>query len=233
MNRRRPWLALVPQSDLDHATPGLGLTVQAGRRLGVAMLEDTVTALSRVERICAVAVVWEHPADLEEIRGLPRVMHLVARYRGVDQAVADAEQQLRGWIRRSGRIVVAGNLPAGDRGTLDRLLDHAATSPRCVLPDPHGRGITVMTAGAGTALHYSFDRNAVQGFHAHGTRVLPSSGFPTLARDVHTLADLREAMRLGVGPATLAVARDLYLAPEHTAPRGHHRVGPRHAAVPT
>ncbi|MFC4786339.1 hypothetical protein ACT8ZV_17820 [Nocardioides sp. MAHUQ-72] len=221
----------MPQPDLEDGAPGLGLAAQERRRLRVAMLEDTVSALVRVERIRAVVVVWEHPADLEEMRGLPQVMHLVAQSREPNEALAGVEQQLEGWVRRSGRVVVAGNLPACDRRALDKLLDVATTSPACFLPGPQGRGTTVLTARAGAALAPGFGVDAAPCSAALDARPLPPSRFPTLSRDVHTLADLREAMRLGVGPATLAVARDLHLlAPERTGARDR-RLRPELAVV--
>ena len=200
VNRRRPWLALVPQSDLDHATPGLqahgaGRTPARGRDA-----RGHVTALSRPRRICAVAVVWEHPADLGDTWPSPSDAP-EARYRGRGPGCGRRGAAARGWIppqrpnRR--RRQPPGRRPGHTTGSW-------TTQPRAPAASfPTARcGITVMTAGAGP-LHYSFHRNAVQGFHAHGTRAAVQRVPDARARRPPGRPPRGDA--LGAGPATLAV----------------------------
>jgi 2-phospho-L-lactate guanylyltransferase len=104
-------------------------------------------------------------------------------------------------------VALSSDLPALRPAELTAALDAAGASPRCFVPDSEGTGTTLLTA-VGTALDPRFGQGSAAAHRNSGARPL-AGDWPGLARDVDTEAGFREALALGVGPATAALAERL------------------------
>ena len=106
---------------------------------------------------------------------------------------------------------LSSDLPALRPHELAAALAAAEAAPRCFVADAHGTGTTLLTA-VGTALRPRSDRDRRRRT-APAARVELTGDWPGLVRDVDTEADLRAAVRLGVGPAH--VRRSLFTFLRH------------------
>jgi 2-phospho-L-lactate guanylyltransferase len=209
-----PWVAIVPQKRLADAKSRLDLPAGDRRLLAAAMLEDTVTALSRVEQLHLVIIAWEDPTDRPRQRLPDKVVHVAVARTDLNGAISKVEQQLTESLPRSGRLVVPGDLPACSHDQVADLIAQAAVVPRSFLRDIPGSGTTILAAHGTTRLSPRYGRGSASEHAASGAQPLDPGPFSSLSRDVDTLADLQAALRLYVGPATLSVARALNLS-EH------------------
>jgi 2-phospho-L-lactate/phosphoenolpyruvate guanylyltransferase len=83
---------------------------------------------------------------------------------------------------------------------LAAALAAAERAPRCFVADAHGTGTTLLTAMR-TGLRPAFGPGSAAAHRAGGAVEL-TGDWPGLVRDVDTEADLRAALRLGIGPRT-------------------------------
>ncbi len=79
------------------------------------------------------------------------------------------------------------------------------------MADAAGTGTTVLAAAAGHRLAPRYGPGSRDGHAASGA--VEVDGDLRLRRDVDTPDDLRDALALGVGPRTAAVAHDLPVRP--------------------
>lgn len=100
--------------------------------------------------------------------------------------------------------VLQGDLPALTPDCLDAALALAAGHPLAVVPDADGTG-TVLLTSRGGALVPRFGPGSCAAHERAGHVVLDVDPASPLRSDVDTAGDLRAAVALGVGPATLAV----------------------------
>lgn len=114
---------------------------------------------------------------------------------GVRQARADGAWPV---------AVLLPDLPALRPADLDAALAAVADHALAVVPDLEGTGSVLLAAAAGHPLPHAFGAGSAQRHRALGAEVL-ALDLPRLRRDVDTLAALREAADLGLGPATRAV----------------------------
>lgn len=193
------WAVVVPVKRLAAAKTRLGLPAADRARLALAMAEDTIRACVAAGAVRQVVVVTDDPdgaamaaaagavvvAD-EPDAGLNPALRHGARHADADVAIA----------------TVASDLPSLRADDLDAILSAAAAYPAAVVADAAGTG-TVLYAAASAV---SFDPAYGEGSrtaHARGGAVdLTGSAGPRVRRDVDTIEDLRNALRLGVGPAT-------------------------------
>jgi 2-phospho-L-lactate guanylyltransferase len=198
------WSVVVPAKRLAVAKTRLRpLTSgdpEAHAALVLALLADTVAAALACPVVGTVLVVTDDPAAATEVTRLGA--RTVA-----DEPDAGLNAALAHGARRAGGPAVAAlssDLPALRPDELAAALVAAEAAPRCFVADAHGTGTTLLTA-VGTALAPSFGP-ASAAAHRAGGAVELTGGWPGLVRDVDTEADLRAAVRLGVGPRTSALA---------------------------
>jgi 2-phospho-L-lactate guanylyltransferase len=101
---------------------------------------------------------------------------------------------------------LCADLPSLRADDLTRALTSASDHERCFVPDQQGDGTTMVSALPGADLMPSFGPGSRDAHAADGAHELLEVEAGTLRRDVDTPEDLREALRLGVGPCTTAVA---------------------------
>lgn len=186
----RPWTVLVPLKRLDRAKSRLALPPALRRAVAEAMVVDVLTAAAPLSRVYLVSV--ESAADRYGVPVLPDSGG------GLSAAVAHAAARFDGPV-----AVLSGDLPAARPAELAAALAVAAKLDTAVLADTFGSGTTLLTARRGCWLRPAYGpdshlRHVTAGM-ADLTRRL---ALPGLRRDVDTVADLREAVRLGVGRAS-------------------------------
>ncbi|MFT4110129.1 2-phospho-L-lactate guanylyltransferase [Propionicimonas sp.] len=139
-------------------------------------------------------------------RPAPVSFHLDAAPRGLNAAIVAACAGLG----EGPLAVLPGDLPCLRPTDVADLLRVAASLGRVVVPDTDGRGSVALAAVSG-GLTPRFGNGSFAAHRAAGYRAAVAGD--RLRRDVDTPADLAEALSLGVGGATSALAREAGLLP--------------------
>ncbi|MGC3994677.1 MAG: NTP transferase domain-containing protein [Propionicimonas sp.] len=209
------WTVVVPvrgggrgKSRLPASVGGVGR-----RRWVLAFAADTIAAVRRSPAVERVVVALSEP--FPELTGLvgadedaaPVSFHLDAEPRGLNASILAAIAGLD----HSLFAVLPADLPCLAASDVTDLLRAADSAGRVVVADAEGRGSVALASGSGPLAPRfgdgSFAAHVAEGYH-------PTEGTERLRRDVDTLADLLDAVALGVGDATSALAREAGLLPE-------------------
>ncbi|MDH4158795.1 MAG: 2-phospho-L-lactate guanylyltransferase [Actinomycetota bacterium] len=193
------WTVVIPLKGSARAKTRLALPASQRRAWARAFAVDTVAAAVACPVVRRVVVV----TDDSEWRASPPEGSTVV----VDDAEVNAA--IRHAVGGDPVPVAAlpGDLPALRPGDLQAALVAAGRRAPRVLADRAGSGTVLLTAPSGPALNPAFGSNSYAGHIAGGAVALRDGGWPGLRCDVDTLADLAEALRVGVGAATSAAAR--------------------------
>jgi len=194
------WTVVIPVKALPAAKSRLtdaSVDDAAHARLVTALRADTVAAVRATPMVARVVLVVDDARAavasdvvvLEQIR--PGLNEAVAQ--GVEHAATE-------WPSDSVAVLV-GDLPALRAEELMQALTHAESVERGYVADHTGAGTTMLTAHAGVGITPQFGLDSAVR-HAGTSTLLPAG--PGLRQDVDTADDLRAAMELGVGPATVA-----------------------------
>ncbi len=198
------WTVLVPVKRLDRAKSRLTLPAALRRALAEAMLADVLAAATSVARVCLVSA--EPTVDRY---GVPVLADAGG---GLSAAVAAAAARVAGPV-----AVVSGDLPAVRSAEFGDALAAAAEHEAAVLADTPGTGTTLLAARVGRRLRPAYGPGSRTRHVAAGMVDLTGAlSVPGLRRDVDTVADLRDAIRLGLGPSSTSV-----LAAAGHAPADH------------
>lgn len=164
--------------------------------LVLALLADTLTAALGCSLVAEVVVVTDEPAAAD-------LAHRLGARTVADEPDAGLNAALEhGAGAATGDAVAAlsSDLPALRPAELGAALTAAGAAPRCLVPDVHGTGTTLLTA-VGTPLRPRFGSGSARTHQEDGA--VPLAGdWPGLLRDVDALDDLRAAVALGVGRRT-------------------------------
>ena len=234
---RFSWTVLLPVKVLARAKSRLAVLAGDRRReLALALASDTVTAVLACPEVARVVVVTSDPAagpllaalgavivadepadrsDRRGTRGTPD---------GVDLAPDLGVQDLLNAALRHGAAVAArrwpgtglaaltADLPAMSPAELASALRAAGTVPgrAAFVPDAAGVGTTMYAVPPGGEFLPLFGGASRARHAAAGATELAIAGTAGLRRDVDTPDDLRQALELGAGPFTRAVAADLF-----------------------
>lgn len=204
------WVAVVPVKGGAEAKSRLG-GLPARGRLAEAFALDTVAALAAASAVSQVIVVCgEHvsPAPfaalgaevLRERRALDGTGE-----GGLNRAIRHATELVRAAHPEADVAVVTGDLPALTALDVDEALGLAEAHERSMIPDEEGNGTTALLALAGVPFTPRFGAGSRAAHEADGHVPLPLAATARIRRDVDTQANLDEALRLGVGPHTLAL----------------------------
>jgi 2-phospho-L-lactate guanylyltransferase len=207
----RRWSVVVPAKRLAVAKTRLRpLTGGPGGRPGshpdlvLALLADTVAAVTACPAVRAVVVVTDDARAAELVRGLGASTVADEPDRGLNAALVHGAGTAGG-----GPVAaLSSDLPAlrpeelaGALAAAGQLA--AAGTPRCFTADAAGTGTTLLAAAAGD-LDPHFGPGSAAAHEESGAVRLPAR-WPGLARDVDTPDDLRAARLLGLGAATGAM----------------------------
>lgn len=218
------WTAVIPVKRLSAAKSRLRGAVLDARHedLALAMVRDTVAAVTACARVAEVLVVTDDPAATAAVAALGARAVPDQPGAGLNAALRFGADLVAGLSRR--RAVLTGDLPALRPGELDEALT-AAGPGRSFVADAAGTGTVLLTADAGTPLEPRFGAGSAAAHAASHARALKGS-WPGLRQDVDTAGDLRTVLALGAGEHTCALLRDLGLIADCGAcgvPAGPHR----------
>jgi 2-phospho-L-lactate guanylyltransferase len=194
------WSVIVPVKRLDNAKTRLDVRVDLRADLAVAMAYDTVAAIVAAEAVAEVVVVTDDararellsPLGVRLVRDEPDAGLNAALAYGADQA----EQPLI--------AAISSDLAALRTEDVTAVLSEAARHDRAVVADLPGRGTTLLAATHRDRFVPAYGTESFAAHLAAGAVDITASAQASVRRDVDTLAGLREAIELGVGPATRA-----------------------------
>jgi 2-phospho-L-lactate guanylyltransferase len=228
------WTVLLPVKVLARAKSRLAVLAGDRRRdLALALASDTVTAVLACPAVARVVVVTsdpvagpllaalgaivvaDEPADLADSLGPPDVTPSPGDLGVQDLLNAALRHGAAVAARRwpgTGLAALTADLPALSPAELAAALRAAGTAPggAAFMPDAAGVGTTLYAVPPGGEFLPLFGGASRARHAAAGATELGLAGMTGLRRDVDTPDDLREALALGVGPFTRAVAADLF-----------------------
>ncbi|KUJ64611.1 2-phospho-L-lactate guanylyltransferase [Streptomyces albus subsp. albus] len=201
------WTVVVPLKPLPRAKSRLAGAVRDGWRpaLALAFAQDTVRAALACGRVGGVVVVTDDPHAARELSALGARVEPDTPHRspdGLNAALAHGVLAVRARLPRAPVAALNADLPALREVELDRVLADAAGSARAFLADAAGVGTTLLTAAAGVELAPAFGGPSRARHRASGAREITLTGVDSVRQDVDTAADLRTALRLGLGRYT-------------------------------
>jgi 2-phospho-L-lactate guanylyltransferase len=226
------WSLVIPVKVLAQAKSRLtGLPGQRRSELALAMAADTIAAAMQAAAVGAVLVVTDDPEVSKLAAGLGAHVLPDAPAAGLNQALAHGAAYSQATWPERGRAGLAGDVPAAGPGELSAALAMAARLGTAFVPDADGTGTVLYAAAPAAEFRPRFgpssrDRHlatgaaeigAVEiGVAEIGTAQAGPGGIETgelgseirltgLRRDVDTVANLREAARIGLGPHTRAL----------------------------
>ncbi len=221
------WVMVVPVKLLAAAKSRLAHPERAA--LALAMAQDTVAAAREIDAdvVVAVVVVTSDRTARAGMVGMADTSDTArgaagnaASQRSTDARVVvipdlpgtglnaalthGAAEAARRWPD-AGVAAMSADLAALRPAELRAALLAAPARGRAMVADADGTGTVMLAAAPGTPLAPRFGPGSRAAHISSGARDLTGSlgrSVPGLRRDVDTLADLREAMSLGVGPRT-------------------------------
>lgn len=204
------WSLVVPVKVLARAKSRLtGLDSRRRAELALAMAADTVVAGANCPAVGQVVVVTDDETARSELAGLGAAVIGSEPAGGLNRALifgaAYASQRWPG----CGRAGLAADLPALGPAELGRALVAAACRRLAFVPDAAGTGTTLYAAAPDAVFSPRFGPGSRQAHRATGAAELDIPGIAGLRRDVDTIADLRLATLIGLGPRTSALAGPL------------------------
>lgn len=205
------WSLVIPVKVLARAKSRLtGLGGERRSRLALAMAADTIEAAATAARVGAVLVVTDDPEVGDLAAGLGAVVLADVPGAGLNQALAHGAAYGHDQWPERGRAGLAGDLPAARPDELDAALDSAARLGTAFVPDADGTGTTLYAAAPGYDFRPRFgpgsrDAHLAAGAAELGNREVTGLKLTGLRRDVDTVADLRLAAAIGLGPRTRAL----------------------------
>jgi 2-phospho-L-lactate/phosphoenolpyruvate guanylyltransferase len=204
------WSLVIPVKVLALAKSRLtGLGAPRRAELALAMAADTVAAAAACAAVDAVIVVTDDEAAAADLSALGALVLPDGPGGGLNPALAFGAAYAEARWPRRGKAGMAADLPALCADELDRALAEAAASRQAFVADAAGTGTTLYTAAPGVTFSPRFGPGSRVAHRSAGAVELMLPGLDGLRRDVDTVADLRDAARIGLGPRTLAAAGSL------------------------
>lgn len=196
------WSAVVPVKGLAQAKSRLGTLSIGG--LALAFAQDTISALLATDDVGQVIVATSDPIVSTWSRDMGAKTFDDSAHAGLNPATRAAADIA---IGSEGLVIVLADLPCLTPGAMREVLAAAAGSDRSFVADAEGSGTTMWLAQRGVAVDPRFGADSRAAHLASGCTDLVlrhgEDAWPRARRDVDTEDDLRAALELGVGPATL------------------------------
>jgi 2-phospho-L-lactate guanylyltransferase len=171
--------------------------------LALAFAADVVTAALACPLVRQVLVVTDDQHAVVALGALGAAVAADDPDAGLNPALDHGADLLRSADGAIGVATVSSDLPSLRADDLTAVLSLVVPGQRGFVADLGGTGTTLLAAGPGAALSPSYGPGSAARHAASGAATLPAG--VSLRRDVDTPADLRDAVRLGVGPHTLAL----------------------------
>ncbi len=201
------WSVVIPVKVLALAKSRLAGLPDADRRaLALAMAADTTAAALASPVVGAVVVVSDDPAVAAQAAALGAEPLPDTGGAGLNKAlIAGAEHMRERWPGR-GVAALLADLPALRASDLTAALSAASGGTHAFVADAAGVGTTLYAAAPGTPFRPMFGERSRALHRQAGAAELDLPGIAGLRQDVDTLADLRLAAELGLGPRSAALA---------------------------
>jgi len=201
------WSVVIPVKVLALAKSRLaGLTDSSREALALAMAEDTIAAAVACGMVGAVVVVSDDPDVKAEAEALGAEVMSDEPAAGLNQAlIAGAAHAARRWPG-SGLAGLTADLPALSASELESALTAASARTQSFVADAAGTGTTLYAAGPGSEFRPRFGPASRQRHRRNGAVGIDLHDLAGLRQDVDTLADLRSAAMIGLGPRSASVA---------------------------
>jgi len=201
------WSVVIPVKLLTRAKSRLsGLADTDRQALVLAMAADTVAAAIECPAVGAVVVVTDDAAVRAETAALGAVV-TAERHPGAaglnPALAAGAGYAAQRWAGH-GLAALTADLPALSAAALGAALGAASALPQAFVPDAAGSGTTLYAAAPGAAFSPRFGPSSRELHRNAGAVELDLPGIAGLRQDVDTLADLRSAAKIGLGPRSAA-----------------------------
>lgn len=198
-----PVTAVVPVKALGRAKSRLALPEHQRRALALAFAADTLAAVTGCADVAAVLVVTAD-ADIAALALELGARVLPDHTQSLDAAVAAGVEFAVQDHPDGGVLVVPADLPCLRPSDVSEVLRQADPFPVAFVTDREGSGTTMVLARAGEAVLTRYGVGSAQRHTSLGLRSLPDA--PARSRhDVDTLADLHDAVELGLGARTIAL----------------------------
>lgn len=199
---------VVPVKRLDVAKSRLAAYGDPVRReLALAFACDVVTAALECDAVTDVLVVTDDPDAAAALGALGARVVPDDPDAGLNPALTHGADLLRAADPGRGVVTVSADLPALQPADLAQVLAAVPEGGRAFVADSGNTGTTLLAAAGTAALAPCYGRDSRA--HHLSSGAVELTGTPALRRDVDTPADLRDAVALGVGPHTAAVAARL------------------------
>jgi 2-phospho-L-lactate guanylyltransferase len=196
------WAVVVPVKELRVAKTRLDLPPERRAALALAMALDVVAACLDCPAVGLVVVVTNDERAAAAVRRLGAVVVPDTPEAGIDAALGAGARAARGLLPGAGVAALSSDLPAATPRALGEALAAAAAHDRALVSDAAGTGTTLLTARPGADLAPAYGPASRDAHAAAGAVELDATAWPGLRRDVDTLADLAEALRIGAGRHT-------------------------------
>ncbi|MBD3138017.1 2-phospho-L-lactate guanylyltransferase [Microbispora bryophytorum] len=200
------WSIVVPVKTLIRAKTRLAAAAGPHRAdLAVAVASDTVAAALRCPLVARVVVVTADPLPARRLAALGA--HVVADPdRGLNTALRTGAQEAVRLAPGDAVGALQADLPALRPAELETVLAAAPEFDQAFVPDATEVGTTFYGVRPGVPFRPGFGGESRVRHLSRGAKELTPPGIASVRRDVDTVEDLREALVLGVGPATAEVA---------------------------
>lgn len=199
--------AVIPVKPLTAAKSRLALPAEARRGFMLAFALDTLVALTTCDAVARVIIVT---ADPDVAAAATRHGALVV----TDPDTTDLNDAITVGVGAAlrqhpheGVLVVPADLPCLRPTDVTEVLRQARSFPKAFVPDRAGTGTTLVVCQPGKPVVTCYGPTSAARHTDVGLEVLTAA--PVRARhDVDTREDLRQAITLGVGDRTAALARE-------------------------
>nr|WP_189178775.1 2-phospho-L-lactate guanylyltransferase [Microbispora rosea] len=200
------WSIVVPVKTLIRAKTRLAAAAGPYRTdLAVAVATDTVSAALRCPLVARVVVVTADPLPARRLGALGA--HVVADPdRGLNTALRTGAEEAVRLAPGDAVGALQADLPALRPAELETVLAAAAELDQAFVADAAEVGTTFYGVRPGVPFRPGFGGESRDRHLSRGAKELTLSDIPSVRRDVDTIEDLRDALALGVGPATAEVA---------------------------
>lgn len=199
------WSVVVPVKRVAAAKTRLyssGRPLPAREQLVLALAADTVRAALASSAVARAVVVTDEPEARVVLERLGAIVVGDEPDDGLNPALRHGADAALKAAPSDGVAVLASDLPALRAEELTAALQLAQAHPRAFIADASGVG-TALLAVSEPPLDPRYGGPSRAAHLDSGAVELPGQ-WPSLQRDVDTVADLEEAARIGLGPATRA-----------------------------
>lgn len=220
------WSVVIPVKRLPEAKSRLALSGERRAALALAFASDTVVAAAASPLVGAVFAVTGDDAVSQRLSALGARILPDDVPGGLNAAVESGRQRALSEDPHRRVAALTADLPGLRTADLTDALS-VVPDGRAFVADAPGSGTTLLLSDTGGTLAARFGPNSRYAHERSGAKLLSGAG-QSLRRDVDTVEDLDDAIRLGVGEHTAAALARLHW---NSARHPGHYPGPMQATV--